>query len=119
MCSNTEIGLNSHFQIRIGVMSMALKVFADVVPEKKSFNVEAKVSFAELVGKSFVVMDYELFPSRFEGSDKFAVILFKSNGEQAITTTSSRVIMDQLEKMKSELPVKVRLERRNRYFTFC
>jgi len=97
---------------------MAVKSFSEVVPERKSFNVDEKVQFSELVGKSFVVLDYELFPSRFEGCDKFAVILLRSNGKELITTTSSRVIMDQLEKMKSELPVKVRLERRNRYFTF-
>ena len=95
-----------------------MKSFSDVVPEKKSFNVEAKISFAELVGKSFVVLDYEMFPSKFEGCDKFAVILVKTNGDQQITTTSSRVIMDQLEKMKKDLPVKVKLERRNKYFTF-
>jgi hypothetical protein len=98
---------------------MSVKTFSEIVPEKKSFNVEAKVQFAELVDKSFVVLDYELFPSKFEGCDEFAVILVKSNGGQAITTTSSRVIMGQLEKMKNELPVKVRLERRKKYFTFC
>jgi hypothetical protein len=98
---------------------MSVKVFSEIVPEKKSFNVDAKVPFAELVDKSFVVLDYEVFPSKFEGCDRFAVILLKSNGDQAITTTSSRVIMDQLEKMKTELPVKVRLERRKKYFTFC
>jgi hypothetical protein len=98
---------------------MSVKTFSEIVPEKKSFNVDAKVPFAELVDKNFVVLDYEVFPSKYEGCDEFAVILVKCNGDQAITTTSSRVIMDQLEKMKSELPVKVRLERRNRYFTFC
>jgi hypothetical protein len=98
---------------------MSVKTFSEIVPEKKSFNVDAKVPFADLVDKSFVVLDYEVFPSKFEGCDEFAVILLKSNGDQAITTTSSRVIMDQLEKMKSELPVKVRLERRKKYFTFC
>jgi len=96
-----------------------MKSFGEVVPEKKSFNVDAKVQFAELVGKSFVVLDFELFPSKFEGCDRFAVILVKSNGDEFITTTSSRVIMDQLEKMKVELPVKVKLERRKKYFTFC
>jgi hypothetical protein len=95
-----------------------MKSFSEVVPEKKSFNVEAKIAFAELVGKSFVVLDYEMFPSKFEGCDKFAVILLKTNGDQQITTTSSKVIMDQLEKMKKDLPVKVKLERRNKYFTF-
>ena len=98
---------------------MSMKTFSEIVPEKKSFKVDTKVPFADLVDKSFTVLDYELFPSKFEGCDEFAVILVKSNGDQAITTTSSRVIMDQLEKMKSELPVKVRLERRNKYFTFC
>jgi len=44
--------------------------------------------------------------------------LLKSNGDQQIITTSSRVIMDQLEKMEKYLPVKVKLERRNKYFTF-
>ena len=95
-----------------------MKSFSEVVPEKKSFNVDAKVPFADLVDKSFVVLDYELFPSKFEGCDKFAVILVKQNGGQEVTTTSSRVIMDQLEKIRNELPVKVKLERRNKYFTF-
>jgi hypothetical protein len=95
-----------------------MKSFGEVVPEKKSFNVDAKVPFADLVDKSFVVLDYELFPSKFEGCDKFAVILVKQNGGQEVTTTSSRVIMDQLEKLKKDLPVKVKLERRNKYFTF-
>ena len=97
---------------------MSVKSFSEVVPTRKSFNVDAKVQFVELVGKSFVVLDYEMYPSKFEGCDKFAVILLKSNGDQQITTTSSRVIMDQLEKMKKDLPVKVRLERKNKYFTF-
>jgi hypothetical protein len=85
-----------------------MKSFSEVVPEKKSFNVDAKVAFAELVGKSFVVLDYEMFPSKFEDCDKFAVILLQSNGDQLITTTSSRVIMDQLEKIRNQLPVKVK-----------
>lgn len=98
---------------------MGVKTFSEIVPEKKSFNVDAKVSFTELVDKDFIVADYEVFPSKFEGCDEFAVILVKSNGDELITTTSSRVIMGQLEKMKNELPVKVRLERRKKYFTFC
>jgi hypothetical protein len=98
---------------------MDVKTFSEIVPEKKSFNVDAKVSFAELVDKDFVVADYEVFPSKFEGCDEFAVILVKSDGQELITTTSSRVIMGQLEKMKDELPVKVRLEKRKKYFTFC
>lgn len=100
------------------MIRIVVKNFSEVVPEKKSFNVEEKVPFADLVGKSFTVLNYELFPSKFEGCDKFAVILVKSNGDQVITTTSSRVIMDQLEKMKGELPVKVKLEKRKKYFTF-
>jgi len=97
---------------------MDVKSFGEIVPEKKNFNVDAKVQFSELVDKSFVVLDYEVYPSKFEGCRGFAVILLKSNGDEVITTTSSRVILDQLEKLKDELPVKVRLERRNRYFTF-
>ena len=96
---------------------MAVKAFSEIVPEK-NFNVEEKIQFAELVGRNFVVLDYEVYPSKFEGCRGFAVILLISNGDEVITTTSSRVILDQLEKMREELPVKVRLERRNRYFTF-
>ncbi len=98
---------------------MEIKTFGELVPAKKRFGVAQKVPFAELVDKSFVVLDYEVFPSKFEGCDKFAVILLDSNGGQSITTTSSRVIMDQLAKVKSELPVQVRLEKRGKYFTFC
>ena len=97
---------------------MEAKAFSEIVPEKKNFNVDAKVQFAELVDKSFVVLDYEVYPSKFEGCRGFAVILLKSNGDEVVTTTSSRVILDQLEKVKGDLPIKVRLEKKNRYFTF-
>jgi len=95
-----------------------MKSFAEIVPEKKNFNVDTKVQFAELVDKSFVVLDYELFPSKFEDCDQFAVILVQHDGGEAVTTTSSRVIMNQLGKMKGQLPVRVRLQKRNKYFTF-
>ena len=97
---------------------MEVKSFKEIVPEKKSFDVDEKVQFAELVGKSFVVLNYELFPSKFEGCDEFAVILIQHDGKEVISTTSSRVIMDQLEKMKDKMPVRVTLQKRNKYFTF-
>ncbi len=97
---------------------MEVKSFSEIVPEKKNFDVDTKMSFAELVDKSFVVLNYELFPSKFEGCEEFAVILIEHNGGEAVTTTSSRVILDQLGKMKDKLPVKVKLMRRNKYFTF-
>jgi len=80
--------------------------------------VDTKVPFAELVVKSFVVLNYELFPSKFEGYEEFAVILIGHNGGEAVTTTSSKVILDQLEKIRDKLPVRATLQRRNKYFTF-
>ena len=97
---------------------MEAKTFGEIVPQKKKFNVEEKVTFGDLVDKNFVVLDYETFPSKFEDCDEFAVILIQHNDKQAVTTTSSRVIIDQLAKIKSQIPVKVQLQRRNKYFTF-
>ncbi len=97
---------------------MEVKSFSEIVPEKKSFDVDEKIAFSELVNKEFIVKNYELFPSKFEGCEEFAVILIENDGSEAVTTTSSRVIIDQLEKMEDELPVKVKLLRRNKYFTF-
>ena len=97
---------------------MEVKNFGDIVPAKKSFNVDTKVSFGDLVDKEFIVKNYEFFPSKFEDCDKFAVILIEVNDAEAVTTTSSKVIMDQLGWIKDKLPVKVRLARKNKYFTF-
>ena len=97
---------------------MEVKSFKEIVPEKKSFDVDEKVQFANLVDKSFVVLNYEMFPSKFEGCEEFAVILVQYDGKQVVTTTSSRVIMDQLKKMKDSVPVRVTLQRRKKYFTF-
>lgn len=102
--------MNFDSQIEIRGDSNGCQNFSEVVPEKKSFNVNVKVSFADLVGKIFTVLNCEVFLSKFEGCKEFAVILLKSNGDEMITTTSSRVIMDQLAKIKQELPVKVHLE---------
>jgi hypothetical protein len=63
-----------------------------------------------------VVLDYETFPSKFEGRDEFAVILIQHNGKQPVTTTSSRVIIDQLAKIKYEMPVKVQGKYSNNSF---
>ena len=97
---------------------MEVKTFSEIVPEKKSFDVDEKIAFSLLVDKEFVVKNYEMFPSRFEGCEEFAVILVENDGSEAVTTTSSRVIIDQLGKMKDKFPVKVKLLRRNKYFTF-
>ncbi len=88
------------------------------MPERKSFDVDEKIGFSELVDKEFVVKNYELYPSKFEGTDEFAVILVENDGSEVVTTISSRVIIDQLGKMKDKLPVKVKLLRKNKYFTF-
>jgi hypothetical protein len=95
-----------------------VKSFSEIVPEKKSFDVDEHIAFSELVDKEFIVKNYELFPSKFEGTDEFAVILIESNGSEAVTTTSSKVIRDQLGLMKDRLPVRVKLRRKNKYFTF-
>jgi hypothetical protein len=95
-----------------------VKTFSEIVPEKKNFDVDAKMPFTELVDKSFAVLNCELFPSKFEGCEHFAVVLIEHEGSEAVTTTSSRVIIDQLGKMKDKLPVKVTLQRRNKCFTF-
>ena len=97
---------------------MEVKSFSEIMPNKKSFDVEEKITFSELVDKEFVVKNYELYPSKFEGTDEFAVILVENDGSEVVTTTSSRVIIDQLGKMKDKLPVKVKLLRKNKYFTF-
>jgi hypothetical protein len=97
---------------------MEVRNFREIVPEKKKFGVDKKVPFAELLDKSFVVLNYEVFPSKYEGCKEFAVILIQHNGGEAVTTISSRVIIDQLAKMKDKMPVSVQLQRRNKYFTF-
>ena len=97
---------------------MEVKSFSEIIPEKKSFDVDEKIAFSELVDKEFIVKNYELFPSKFEGCEEFAVILIENDGSEAVTTTSSRVIIDQLGKMRDKLPVKVKLLRKNKYFTF-
>ncbi len=41
---------------------MEAKTFGEIVPQKKKFDVEKKVTFGDLVDRSFVVLDYETFP---------------------------------------------------------
>jgi hypothetical protein len=97
---------------------MEVKSFSEIVPVKKSFDVGERIAFSELVDKEFIVKNYELFPSKFEGTDEFAVILIESEDQEVVTTTSSKVIIEQLGKIKDKLPVKVKLLRKNKYFTF-
>lgn len=45
---------------------MEVKSFSEIVPEKKSFDVDERIAFSELVGKEFIVKNYELFPQMYE-----------------------------------------------------
>jgi hypothetical protein len=115
--SRIQIDFNSVLQFDSGE-PMEARLFGEIVPQKKKFNVDNKVTFGDLVDQDFVVLDYELFSPKFEDCNEFAVILIRLNDKQAVTTTSSRVIIDQLGRIKNQLPVKVQLNRRNKYFTF-
>jgi hypothetical protein len=53
-----------------------VKSFSEIVPDKKSFDVDERVALSELVDKEFIVKNYELFPSKFEGTDEFSARAF-------------------------------------------
>ena len=83
---------------------------------KSISGAECDHKISDLVGRMFILDDFEEIPSKYEGSMKLTV-RFSSKGKAETVFSSSTVVADQLSRLKKEtsLPVLLRLTRIKNY----
>lgn len=71
-----------------------------------------RITKDELLGKNFVIKDYEIRESTFADTNKYAIIQIELDGEPYVLMTGSNVLIGDLEKFKNRMPYRCSLEKR-------
>jgi len=93
-----------------------IKTFKEVTG-RKDFEGD-QIKWSDLINKEFVVRDFFLLQSSFDPNKDYAMLQIELDGKPYTTTTGSTVIMKQLKEIEEHLPVKVKLRKQKRYYTF-
>ena len=85
--------------------------FSDFAADEEHLD-GAKKPFQELVGKQIVIWNARSLQSQFD-SDGCVMLQFsfEENGEKFVTFTGSKVIIEQIEKYKAQMPFEPPLSR--------
>jgi len=97
----------------------APKEFNDFARESKPLE-GSKVRIDDIINRKILVLDYKIRDSRFEkkNCEKCLTLQFEMEGVKHVLFTGSNVLIDQIEKYKSEIPFYATLKKIDRYYTF-
>lgn len=95
-----------------------MKKFSDFAEDNISITGE-KIKIDDVLNKELEIIDYTIAESKYKKreDDKVLTIMFKLAGEDRILFTGSKVLMEQLEKYKNELPFNAIIKRINKFYT--
>ena len=80
-----------------------------------------KLKLDDVLGKEIIVKGYKISDSKYgkSGEDKKVLTLqFGLEGIDYIIFTGSKVLMDQIEKYKDEIPFMTKIEKINTFYSF-
>lgn len=97
-----------------------MKRFSDFAQEEAQLE-GVKVKLDDLISQELVIVAYRMSESKYSKnkSGKYATVQFKltENCPPQVFFTGSDILIEQLEKYKSELPFVARIKKINRYYT--
>ncbi len=95
---------------------MEIKNISELLGEKQFIG--EKVKLVSLIDKEFIIRDFDIRDSKYYPNQKYCVISGSNiqGGEDFVTITTSKVVIEKLEKVKNNLPVKVKLIKKKRYY---
>lgn len=79
-----------------------------------------KIKIDDVIGKEIEVVGYKIMDSKYNrhGNDKVLTLQFKLDGEEKILFTGSKVLMEQVEQYKNEMPYLATIQKINKFYTF-
>lgn len=96
-----------------------VKRFGDFAREVKPLD-GSKVKIDEVINREILVVDFKVNHSRYEkkGAEECLTLQFEMDGTKHIFFTGSRVLIDQIQKYKHELPFATVIKKIDKYCTF-
>lgn len=91
--------------------------FSDFADETKSFEGDKK-RIDDIVNKDILVLDYKIKDSKQHKNTQYVTIQFKIDDIEYIVFTGSKVLSEQLEKYKDNLPFYTQIKKIDKYYTF-
>jgi hypothetical protein len=98
---------------------MLYKRFSDFADEPPVLD-GAKVKIDQILNTEILVTAYRITDSKYGNGDKgkCLTIQFSSDDQKHIVFTGSKVLIDQIEKYKEEIPFLAAIKKIDRYYTF-
>ena len=96
-----------------------MKRFSDFAT-KTNVMAGDKIKIDEILDKEIEIIGYKVSDSKFQklNNDKVLTLQFKLDGVDRILFTGSRVLLEQVEKYKDEIPFTAKIEKVNKFYTF-
>jgi hypothetical protein len=91
--------------------------FSDFAEESKSFDGDKK-KIDEILNKEILVIDFKVKDSKHHNNTQYVTIQFKIGADTFIMFNGSRVLAEQLEKYKDNIPFYTVIKRIDKYYTF-
>lgn len=91
--------------------------FSDFAEETKSFEGDKK-KIDEILDKDILIIDYKIKDSKQHKNTQYITIQFKIDDETFITFNGSKVLSEQLEKYKDNIPFYTQIKKIDKYYTF-
>lgn len=91
--------------------------FSDFAEEPKAFDGDKK-SINEVLSTKILVLDFKIKESKHHRDSQYVTIQFKIGDVKYILFNGSRVLADQLEKYKDNLPFYAVIKKIDKYYTF-
>ena len=91
--------------------------FSDFAEETKSFEGNKK-KIEEILNQEILVIDFKVKDSKHHRDSQYVTIQFKLDNDTFILFNGSRVLVEQLEKYKDNIPFYAAIKRIDKYYTF-
>lgn len=91
--------------------------FSDFADESNVFDGD-KIKIDEILNKKILVLDFKTKDSKHHRDSQYVTIKFNVDGVNYILFNGSRVLADQLEKYKDNLPFYTVIKKIDKYYTF-
>ena len=91
--------------------------FSDFAEETKLFEGDKK-KIEDILNQEILIIDFKMKDSKHHNNSQYITIQFKIDDETFITFNGSRVLAEQLEKYKDNIPFYTIIKKINKYYTF-
>ena len=91
--------------------------FSDFAEETKLFEGDKK-KIEDILNQEILITDFKMKDSKHHNNSQYITIQFKIDDETFITFNGSRVLAEQLEKYKDNIPFYTIIKKINKYYTF-